>query len=189
MKSSFLYGLAIATTFSLAIVSCTPSTPTASTSPTATATTSASPTATAKPTTSPSASPSATAKPTTSPSASPSASATPSESPKPTSSATSPSADAKPDKPTDTVRIAVVNNSGKVLKAIYMSAPSKQDWGDNELDAPLADREKADFEWKRSDYKGDDAGCVFDIGAEYADGTKTVLDPIDVCKTPAINLK
>ncbi|MEI6063658.1 MAG: hypothetical protein WCQ26_03630 [Pseudanabaena sp. ELA748] len=190
MRNSFLYGLAIATTFSLAIVSCTPSNPTASTSPSA-ATTSASPSTSPKPTTA-SATPSAsaTAKPTASPSASPSASATPSESPKPTSS---PAADAKPDKDAekspDTVRIAVINNSGKVLKAIYMSAPRKEDWGDNELDEPLADREKADFEWKRSDYKGDDAGCVFDIGAEYSDGTKTVLEPIDVCKTPAINLK
>jgi hypothetical protein len=87
------------------------------------------------------------------------------------------------------VRVGVVNNSGKVLKGIYMSAPSKQDWGSNELDGPVPDREKVDFEWKRSDYKGADAGCVFDIGAEYDDGAITVLDPIDVCKTPAINLK
>jgi hypothetical protein len=87
------------------------------------------------------------------------------------------------------VRVAVVNNSGKVLKAIYMSAPKKEDWGDNELDEPIADREKADFEWKRSDYKGDDAGCIFDIRAEYSDGKVAELDPIDVCKTPAINLK
>ena len=87
------------------------------------------------------------------------------------------------------MRIAVINNSGKVLKAIYMSAPKKEDWGENELDTPLQDREKADFEWKRSSYKGDDAGCVFDIKAEYSDGKIAELDPIDVCKTPAINLK
>jgi hypothetical protein len=70
-----------------------------------------------------------------------------------------------------------------------MSAPSKKEWGQNELAEPLADREKADFEWKRSDYKGVDAGCVFDVGVEYGDGAITILDPIDLCKTPAINLK
>jgi hypothetical protein len=87
------------------------------------------------------------------------------------------------------VRVAIVNNSGKVLTGIYMSAPDKQDWGANELDKPLADREKVDFEWKRSDYKGSDAGCSFNVGAQYGDGAITVLDPIDLCKTPAINLK
>jgi hypothetical protein len=70
-----------------------------------------------------------------------------------------------------------------------MSAPSKRDWGSNELTSPIKDREKADFEWNRSDYKGVDAGCVFDVGVEYGDGAITVLDPIDLCKTPAINLK
>jgi len=82
-----------------------------------------------------------------------------------------------------------VNNSGKTLKSVYMSAPKKEEWGQNELTSPIKDREKADFEWKRSDYKGDDAGCIFDIRAEYDDGTFAELDPIDVCKTPAINLK
>jgi hypothetical protein len=87
------------------------------------------------------------------------------------------------------VRIAVVNNSGKTLKAIYMAAPSKEDWGGNELEAPIPDRGKADFEWKRSDFKGADAGCVFEVRAEYDDGKSAELEPIDVCKTPAINLK
>jgi hypothetical protein len=116
------------------------------------------------------------------PSVTPSPAAKPSESPIATTTT-------KPDQTSDTVRVAVVNNSGKVLKAIYMSAPKKEDWGDNELDEPIADREKADFEWKRSDYKGDDAGCIFDIRAEYSDGKVAELDPIDVCKTPTINLK
>ncbi|WP_271253102.1 hypothetical protein [Pseudanabaena sp. Chao 1811] len=174
MKKFSLYNLAIAASISVAAVSCTPTTTTTSTttSPSASATPSS---ASAKPSASPSASPSSTAS--ASPTASPSASASPKD------------ADSKTEKAPDTVRIAVVNNSGKVLKAIYMSAPSKQDWGPNELDAPLADREKADFEWKRSDFKGADAGCVFDVRAEYDDGKSAELDPIDVCKTPAINLK
>jgi len=87
------------------------------------------------------------------------------------------------------VRVAVVNNSGKELKAIYMSPPTKQDWGKNELDASVPDREKADFEWKRSDYTGAEAGCLFEVRAEYADGKSSDLDEIDLCKTPAINLK
>ncbi len=172
MKKYFLRNLAIAASLSVAAVSCTPSTPAPNNTPAA---------ATSSPTTA------------ASPTASPTVASTPSPSPTATATATAtakPNATESPsaEKPADTVRIAVVNNSGKVLKSIYMSAPKKEDWGDNELDVPLKDREKADFEWKRSDYKGDDAGCIFDIRAEYDDGKFAELDPIDVCKTPAINL-
>jgi hypothetical protein len=171
MKKYFLRNLAIAASLSVAAVSCTPSTPAPNNTPAA---------ATSSPTTA------------ASPTASPTVASTPSPSPTATATATAkPNATESPsaEKPADTVRIAVVNNSGKVLKSIYMSAPKKEDWGDNELDVPLKDREKADFEWKRSDYKGDDAGCIFDIRADYDDGKFAELDPIDVCKTPAINLK
>ena len=173
MKKYFLRNLVIAASLSVAAVSCTPSTPAPNNTPAA---------ATSSPTTA------------ASPTASPTVASTPSPSPTATATATAtakPNATESPsaEKPADTVRIAVVNNSGKVLKSIYMSAPKKEDWGDNELDVPLKDREKADFEWKRSDYKGDDAGCIFDIRAEYDDGKFAELDPIDVCKTPAINLK
>ena len=119
-----------------------------------------------------------TAKPSASPSVSPSSS--PVASAKPTES--------KADQAPDLVRVAVINNSGKTLTDVYMSAPSKKEWGSNELAEPLADRGKADFEWKRSDYKGVDAGCSFDVGVIYGDGAITVLDPIDLCKTPVINL-
>lgn len=119
-----------------------------------------------------------TAKPSASPSVSPSSS--PVASAKPTES--------KADQAPDLVRVAVINNSGKTLTDVYMSAPSKKEWGQNELTEPLADRGKADFEWKRSDYKGVDAGCSFDVGVIYGDGAITVLDPIDLCKTPVINL-
>ena len=119
-----------------------------------------------------------TAKPSASPSASPSSS--PVASAKPTES--------KADQAPDLVRVAVINNSGKTLTDVYMSAPTKKEWGSNELAEPLADRGKADFEWKRSDYKGVDAGCLFDVGVIYGDGAITVLDPIDLCKTPVINL-
>ena len=119
-----------------------------------------------------------TAKPSASPSVSPSSS--PVASAKPTES--------KADQAPDLVRVAVINNSGKTLTDVYMSAPSKKEWGSNELAEPLADRGKADFEWKRSDYKGVDAGCLFDVGVIYGDGAITVLDPIDLCKTPVINL-
>ena len=119
-----------------------------------------------------------TAKPSASPSVSPSSS--PVASAKPTES--------KADQAPDLVRVAVINNSGKTLTDVYMSAPSKKEWGQNELTEPLADRGKADFEWKRSDYKGVDAGCLFDVGVIYGDGAITVLDPIDLCKTPVINL-
>ncbi|WP_190316107.1 hypothetical protein [Pseudanabaena sp. UWO310] len=70
-----------------------------------------------------------------------------------------------------------------------MSPPTNINWGKNELEAPIPDREKADFEWKRSDYKGAEAGCLFEVRAEYADGKSTDLEEINLCKTPTINLK
>lgn len=167
MKKCFLRNLAIAASLSVAAVSCTPSSPSPNNTKSA-----------------------ATSSPTTA--ASPTVASTPSPSPTATATATAkPNATASPsaEKPADTIRIAVVNNSGKTLKSVFMSAPKKEEWGQNELTSPIKDREKADFEWKRSDYKGDDAGCIFDIRAEYDDGTFAELDPIDVCKTPAINLK
>jgi hypothetical protein len=88
-----------------------------------------------------------------------------------------------------TVKISVVNNSGKTMTAVYMSPPDKDTWGENELDGPIADREKADFEWNRADYGGSDAGCVFDVRAEYSDGKSTDLDAVDLCKESAINFR
>lgn len=85
------------------------------------------------------------------------------------------------------IKVSVVNNSGKTMTAVYMSPPDKDDWGDNELPAPIADRQKADFEWNRADYGGSDAGCVFDVRAEYSDGKATDLDAVDLCKETALN--
>ena len=85
------------------------------------------------------------------------------------------------------VKISVVNNSGKTMTAVYMSPPDKDTWGENELDAPIADREKADFEWNQADYGGSDAGCVFDVRATYSDGTQSDLRGINFCTAPSIN--
>ena len=49
------------------------------------------------------------------------------------------------------VKVSVINNSGKTMTAVYISPPDKDTWGENELDAPIADREKADFEWNQAD--------------------------------------
>jgi hypothetical protein len=85
------------------------------------------------------------------------------------------------------VKVSVVNNSGKTMTAVYMSPPDKNTWGENELDDPIADREKSDFEWNQADYGGSDAGCIFDVRAEYSDGKYTELDAVDVCKETALN--
>lgn len=87
----------------------------------------------------------------------------------------------------EVVKISVINNSGKTMTAVYMSPPDKDTWGENELDAPIADREKADFEWDQADYGGSDAGCVFDVRAEYSDGKSTDLEAVDLCKETALN--
>jgi hypothetical protein len=87
------------------------------------------------------------------------------------------------------VKISVVNNSGKTMTAVYMSPPDKNTWGKNELEAPIGDREKADFEWNRADYGGSEGGCVFDVRAEYSDGKSTDLDAVDLCKESALNFR
>ncbi|MFM9268185.1 hypothetical protein [Tychonema sp. BBK16] len=87
------------------------------------------------------------------------------------------------------VKISVVNNSGKTMTAVYMSPPDKDNWGDNELQAPIGDREKADFEWNRADYGGSEGGCVFDVRAEYSDGKYTDLDAVNLCKESALNFR
>jgi len=87
------------------------------------------------------------------------------------------------------VRVSVINNSGKTMTAVYMSPPDQETWGKNELEAPIDDREKADFEWNRADYGGSDAGCVFDVRAEYSDGKATDLDAVDLCKETALNFR
>ncbi|MEG4055287.1 MULTISPECIES: hypothetical protein [unclassified Microcoleus] len=86
-----------------------------------------------------------------------------------------------------TVTISVINNSGKTMTAVYMSPPDQDTWGKNELNAPIADREKAEFQWDQADYVDSDAGCVFDVRAEYADGRSTDLAAVDVCKETALN--
>ena len=85
------------------------------------------------------------------------------------------------------VKISVVNNSGRTMTAVYMAPPDKDTWGKNELKAPLADREIADFEWNRADYAGSDAGCIFQVRAEYSDGNATELAAVDLCKESALN--
>ncbi|MEP6487529.1 hypothetical protein NDI43_07950 [Microcoleus vaginatus GB2-A3] len=87
------------------------------------------------------------------------------------------------------VKVSVVNNSGKTMTAVYMSPPDKDTWGENELETPIPDREKADFEWNQADYGGSEAGCVFDVRAEYSDGKSTDLDAVDLCKETALNFK
>jgi hypothetical protein len=85
------------------------------------------------------------------------------------------------------VKVSVINNSGKTMTAVFMSPPDKDTWGKNELGAPIADREKADFEWNRADYGGSDGGCLFDVRAEYSDGKSTDLPSVDLCKEAALN--
>ncbi|MBW4496227.1 MAG: hypothetical protein KME26_24760 [Oscillatoria princeps RMCB-10] len=86
------------------------------------------------------------------------------------------------------IKISVINNSGKNMTGLYMSPPEKQTWGPNELEGtPASDREKVDFEWNPADYAGSEAGCVFDVRAEYEDGTSTDLSAVDVCKETALN--
>lgn len=87
----------------------------------------------------------------------------------------------------DEIIISVINNSGKEMTAIYISPPDQDDWGENELDEAVADRSKVDFSWDQDDYGGSDAGCIFDVRAEYSDGKSTDLEKMDLCKEASLN--
>lgn len=87
----------------------------------------------------------------------------------------------------DVITISVINNSGKTMTAVYISPPDQEDWGDNELPEAIADREKQDFEWEQADYGGSNAGCIFDVRAEYEDGKSTDLSDVDLCTEASLN--
>ncbi|MBD1830376.1 MULTISPECIES: hypothetical protein [Microcoleus] len=87
------------------------------------------------------------------------------------------------------IKISVINNSGKTMTAIYIGPPDTNDWGKNELPSPIADRETQNFSWDQADYGGSEAGCIFDVSAEYSDGKSTELYGVDLCKTPTLNFK
>ncbi|HAN75838.1 MAG TPA: hypothetical protein DCQ51_03395 [Planktothrix sp. UBA8407] len=89
----------------------------------------------------------------------------------------------------DVITISVINNSGKKMTAVYISPPDQEDWGDNELPEAIADREKQDFEWEQADYGGSNAGCIFDVRAEYEDGKSTDLSDVDLCSEASLNFK
>ncbi|MEG4343242.1 hypothetical protein QUB70_08105 [Microcoleus sp. A003_D6] len=85
------------------------------------------------------------------------------------------------------VKISVLNNSGKTMTGLY-SGSSDEDWGENLLDGPLADRGTFSFDWDSADYEGPRAAdCVFDVRADYSDGTYTDLRDINFCKESSIN--
>ena len=85
------------------------------------------------------------------------------------------------------VKISVINNSGKTMIGLY-SGTSQQDWGENLLHGPLADRGTFYFDWHTEDYEGTiEAGCVFDVRAEYSDGKSSDLFGVNFCKRTSIN--
>ncbi|MEG4997445.1 hypothetical protein [Microcoleus sp. B4-D4] len=85
------------------------------------------------------------------------------------------------------VKISVINNSGKTM-TVLQSGSSDDDWGENLLDGPLADRGTVPFEFDSAEYEGDiSGGCVFDVRAQYSDGTYTDLRGINFCKESSIN--
>ncbi len=85
------------------------------------------------------------------------------------------------------VKISVINNSGKTM-TVLQSGSSDDDWGENLLDGPLADRGTVPFEFDSAEYEGDiSGGCVFDVRATYSDGTQSDLRGINFCTAPSIN--
>lgn len=87
----------------------------------------------------------------------------------------------------DTMKISVVNNSGKIMTGVYFSPPKDNDWGENMLQGSIDDRGKQDFGWDPVNYGGPEDDCVFDVRAEYDDGTVSNLWAMDLCAEASLN--
>lgn len=87
----------------------------------------------------------------------------------------------------DTMKISVINNSGKIMTGVYFSPPKDDNWGENMLQESIDDRGKEDFQWEPVNYGGPEDDCVFDVRAEYDDGTVSNLWAMDLCAEASLN--
>jgi len=78
-----------------------------------------------------------------------------------------------------------VNNSGWVLSGLYVDASSSQTWGENILSQSLTTLgDTVDIT-----FSGYGETCVFDIAAEFTDGSWWYNTKFDLCTVVAVTLE
>jgi hypothetical protein len=80
-----------------------------------------------------------------------------------------------------------VNNSGWVLSGLYVDASSSQTWGENILSRPLGVEFVGDFVDVTFSGYGDI--CVFDIAAEFTDGSWWYNTQFNLCSIVEVTLE
>ena len=79
---------------------------------------------------------------------------------------------------------AFVNNSGWVVSGLYVDPSGAKQWGQNVLQAPM-DVAGGAVEVTFSGY-GDT--CLFDVAAEFTDGSWWYMDKFDFCAVSVVTL-
>lgn len=77
------------------------------------------------------------------------------------------------------------NNSGWVLKGLYVDASSSATWGDSILSRPL----EFDGDSVAVTFTGYGDTCVFDIAAEFTDGSYWYNTQFNLCSISQVTLQ
>jgi hypothetical protein len=85
---------------------------------------------------------------------------------------------------TDERNVTVVNATGYAIKFLGFNPPGDDDWDDNELGSPLADKASVYVKFNRAD-----EGCNWNIRVDWADEDSGVLwKNVNLCKIDVITL-
>jgi len=76
------------------------------------------------------------------------------------------------------------NNSGFVLNGLYVDASSSQTWGDSILSRPL----EFDGDTVTVNFSGYGDTCVFDIAAQFSDGSYWYNTQFNLCSISQVAL-
>ncbi len=85
----------------------------------------------------------------------------------------------------DQLAFTFVNNSGFVVSGLYVDPSSAKNWGANILSAPM-DVEGGSVDVSFSGYGS--GTCVFDIAAEFTDGSWQYNDQFNLCSIGKVTL-
>ena len=79
----------------------------------------------------------------------------------------------------------ITNDSGVIMKELYISAGEEKNWGSNLLkDGALKDGESGEIVFAH-----DDDRCIWDMATKDEHGNETEWNKIDLCKYTKITLK
>ena len=84
----------------------------------------------------------------------------------------------------DRLAFTFVNKSGYVVSGLYVDASTSRTWGDNILSAPM-DTDGSSVDVTFSGYGNT---CVFDIAAQFTDGSWYYNDKFNLCSVSKVTL-